>query len=228
MLTYKIHLIRHGLTQANFERRYIGVTDLPLCEAGVAQLQQMQEDNEYPGVQRVYTSPLKRAMETAELLFPNRQIKTVDNLRELDFGAFENRTIEDLEQDEAFRAWIAAPDCPAPGGESGRTAAERAVRGLTTVFAEMMEQKLHSVAVVTHAGLMAGMLAQMGLPERDAVRWQCGPGEGYTLLLTPQMWMREQKFEVYGKLPIPLVDFSQEEDLWCDLGQEETGWEERE
>ena len=110
MLTYKIHILRHGFTQANLEGRYIGSTDLPLCEEGRAQLLALRERCEYPWVDRVYTSPLARAKETAELLYPDRYTEVVDNLRELDFGEFEGRQIHDLEQDPAFREWIASPE----------------------------------------------------------------------------------------------------------------------
>lgn len=45
------------------------------------------------------------------------------------------------------------------------------------------------------------LLAAMGLPQREAVRWNVQPGRGYTILLTPQMWMRDHKFEVYAQIP---------------------------
>lgn len=110
MLTYKIHFIRHGLTQANLEGRYIGSrTDLPLCPQGKAMLEQLCEDFRYPLVERVYTSPLLRARQSAEILFPDCAIKAVENLRELDFGDFEGRTAQELEQAPDFQQWITAP-----------------------------------------------------------------------------------------------------------------------
>ena len=177
MLTYKIHLLRHGLTRANLEGRYIGRTDLPLCPEGRAQLEKLRDTCEYPWAERVYTSPLLRARQTAELLYPGRPLEPLDKLRELDFGAFENRTITDLEQDPAFRAWIAAPAGAAPPqGESAAALLGRAVEAVAYIFARMMEER---------------------------VTWNAGPGEGYTLLLSAQMWMRDQKFEVYEQIPYP-------------------------
>ena len=204
MLTYKIHLLRHGLTRANLEGRYIGRTDLPLCPEGRAQLEKLRDTCEYPWAERVYTSPLLRARQTAELLYPGRPLEPLDKLRELDFGAFENRTITDLEQDPAFRAWIAAPAGAAPPqGESAAALLGRAVEAVAYIFARMMEERVTSVAVVTHGALIMNLLAAMGLPEREAVRWNAGPGEGYTLLLSAQMWMRDQQFEVYEQIPYP-------------------------
>ncbi len=216
MLTYKIHILRHGFTQANLEGRYIGSTDLPLCEEGRAQLLALRERCEYPRVDRVYTSPLARAKETAELLYPDRYTEVVDNLRELDFGEFEGRQIHDLEQDPAFREWIASPESArTPGGESGEELKQRAIQAIAYIFGKMMEMRISSVAVITHGGLIMNLLAAMGLPERKMVQWTALNGRGYTLLLTTQMWMRDQKFEVYSQIPYEPNEV--EEPLFIDL-----------
>ena len=202
MLTYKIHLIRHGLTQGNLDGRYIGMTDLPLCGEGRRQLEELRRACEYPQVDRVFVSPLLRAKESAEILYPDRYTEVVDKLRELDFGAFENRAISDLERDPDFQRWISSPpDTKAPGGESGADLQGRAVEALAYIFAQMMEKRAASTAVVTHGGLIMNLLAAMGLPQREAVRWNVQPGRGYTILRTPQMWMRDHKFEVYAQIP---------------------------
>ena len=46
----------------------------------------------YPNVARVYSSPLLRCRETAEILFPDTTLQTVDNLIEMDFGDFEGKS----------------------------------------------------------------------------------------------------------------------------------------
>ena len=55
MKTYKIHLIRHGLTEGNLKQQYIGVTDLPLAGVGVTELKRLREETEYPRVDKVYS-----------------------------------------------------------------------------------------------------------------------------------------------------------------------------
>ena len=68
MKTFKLHLIRHGLTDANFKGIYAGSgTDLPLSEEGTRQLKQLREDFSYPQVPLVFVSPLLRARQTADL-----------------------------------------------------------------------------------------------------------------------------------------------------------------
>ena len=53
MKTYKIHLIRHGLTEGNLKGQYIGKTNIPLAGVGVTQLKEYAEDYQYPKVQRL-------------------------------------------------------------------------------------------------------------------------------------------------------------------------------
>ena len=72
MKTFKLHLIRHGMTAGNLQGLYIGSgTDIPLCDEGRAQLKELKERFEYPQVDTVFSSPLVRAVETANILFPN-------------------------------------------------------------------------------------------------------------------------------------------------------------
>ena len=90
MKYYKLHLIRHGLTAGNLEGRYIGSgTDLPLCDQGRAELRQLKQQFEYPAVSLVFTSPLQRAVQTADILFPGVRQIALQDLREMDFGVFE-------------------------------------------------------------------------------------------------------------------------------------------
>ena len=89
MKTYKIHLIRHGLTEANEQGIYIGRTDLALTADSVNQLKQIRKNYTYPDVSVVYSGPLTRCVQTAQILYPDREIQTVDNLTEYDFGDFE-------------------------------------------------------------------------------------------------------------------------------------------
>ena len=70
MKTYKIHLIRHGQTEANAKGLYIGMTDLPLSPEGLAELLTLKREYTYPGAARFFTSPLTRCKQTLEVLYP--------------------------------------------------------------------------------------------------------------------------------------------------------------
>lgn len=57
MLTYKIHLFRHGITRANLEGKYVGLSDYPLCQEGIDALKEFVKDKDYPPVEKS-TPPL--------------------------------------------------------------------------------------------------------------------------------------------------------------------------
>ena len=67
MKTFKIHLIRHGMTDANLYGQYIGNrTDLPLCPQGVTELMQLKEEISYPDIEKLYADDMKMAVEIAK------------------------------------------------------------------------------------------------------------------------------------------------------------------
>ena len=84
MKTYRIHLIRHGFTNDNIEGVYCGITDTSLCAEGKEQLQQMAEEYTYPDAQFVFSSPLKRCLETAEVIYPALKPVIIEGLTEYD------------------------------------------------------------------------------------------------------------------------------------------------
>ena len=66
MKTFKLHLIRHGMTAGNLQGLYIGSgTDIPLCDEGRAQLAELKERFEYPQVDTVFSSPLLQSPPTS-------------------------------------------------------------------------------------------------------------------------------------------------------------------
>lgn len=204
MITYKIHLIRHGMTEANERGLYAGRrTDVPLCAEGRARLQALQEHCGYPQAQLVYTSPLARCRETAELLYPEQYIVEADGLAECDFGEFDGKELAVLKEDARFLAWVGSKDgAPPPGGEGAQAFEARVSAALEEIFADLMKRRATSCAVVTHGGIIALLLAKYAQgAERDMHRWMVEDGCGWTILMTPQMWMRDGGFEVYEKLP---------------------------
>ena len=103
MRTYKIYLLRHGLTEANDNGRYIGRTDLPLSPSGFAHLLDMKQTYVYPEAAHFYTSPLLRCQQTLSVLYPGCQPRVIPGLAECDFGEWEGRAVSELKYDEAFR-----------------------------------------------------------------------------------------------------------------------------
>ena len=179
MKTFKLHLIRHGMTAGNLQGLYIGSgTDLPLCDEGRAQLAELKERFEYPQVDTVFSSPLLRAVETANILFPDaKHTFTVHDLREAGFGKFENKPVKELVHDEDFKKWIT------PGS------------GYVT-----------EAACVTHGGVIMSMLSQRAVPTRRPEQWMADPGCGYTVQTDVQLWMRDRLVEAIDIVPFGYAD----------------------
>lgn len=205
MRTYKIHLIRHGATGANEEGRYIGVTDVGLSEEGKQHLRLLKEDCEYPYLQKLYSSPLKRCVQTAEILYPELSVNVMSRLGEYNFGRFENRLMSELQEDEEFIAWMngeAQPD----GVETSAEFIQRCKDGFSAVLSDMMKNKLSSVGIITHGGVIMNLLACFGLPQRQPYAWLAENGTGYTVAVNVQLWSQGQVFEVFEKVPYDPID----------------------
>lgn len=202
MKNYHISLIRHGRTDANDRGMYIGTTDYPLNDRGRNELCDKIDCFVYPRYERVYSSSLLRCTETAEILFPNRELVIAEEFGELHFGKFEGRTAEELVGTEEYRTWLkGGMDARPPEGESVAELTIRTYQGFTRVLCDMMNEDLQHVAVITHVGVIANALACFGLPKIDPKQIQCEAGEGFEIQINPQMWQQSQAFEVLGMIP---------------------------
>ena len=202
MKGYRISILRHGITDANENGIYIGKTDLPLSENGREALQEKYETHEYPKVQRVYTSPLERAVQSAEILFPDRELVIVDDLREMDFGVFEGLSVDDLIELDSYKKWLKGGlDNPPPNGESLRNMMLRCYSALNLMILDMMREGITHAGAVTHSGILMNMMSCFGLPKMKPMEFACDPGEGYEILVSAMMWQNGNTFEILGKIP---------------------------
>lgn len=209
MKTFKLHLIRHGLTAGNLQGLYIGSgTDLPLCDEGRARLAALQERFEYPQVDTVFSSPLLRAVETAGLLFPQAQHQfVVQDLREANFGVFENRPVKELVRDPDFERWITPGSGFLPeGAEPTQDFHRRCAESLLKLFEYMIRMDVTEAACVTHGGVIMSMMSQCALPSRRPEQWMADPGCGYTVQTDVQLWMRDRRVEAIDIVPFGYAD----------------------
>ena len=166
-------LIRHGTTQGNLERRFIGRTDLPLLPAGEDLSRRVGAS--LPPVDHVYHSPMLRCVQTARLLWPGSGMTAVEDLRETDFGPFEGKNHEELKDDPLYQRWITAPDPGAvPVGESAQAVARRVSCGLRALLEDARSRGYGRVGVVSHGGALMALMACFGRPERPSLYdWSC-------------------------------------------------------
>ena len=170
-------LIRHGLTRGNLERRYIGCnTDEALCPQGVAQLRAKA----YPPVGRVFASPMRRCLETAEILYPGVPLEIVDDFRECDFGAFENKNHAELNGRADYQAWIdSGGEARFPGGECRAGFAERCARA----FEELLRRELmEDCAIIAHGGTIMAIMERYARPPGAWYDFMVPNGGGYVLV----------------------------------------------
>ena len=122
---HRFFFIRHGKTDWNRELRYQGNSDTELNGEGVEQARRTGLRLSYIVPARVYSSPLRRARRTAEIIMENNSgdaaVDLCDDLREISFGSWEGLTTSEImaKDAEGLAAWRNAPFTAAPkGGES--------------------------------------------------------------------------------------------------------------
>lgn len=201
MKTYKIHLIRHGKTAANQQGLYIGRTDLPLSPEGLKELLSMKTTMEYPGAAKFYSSPLTRCRQTMEVLYPGVEVETVEGLTECDFGDWEGKSIVELKNDPAFIQWMEGTGGQIPGGESTEEFGKR----VCAAFEELVQKILRSgeteAVICTHGGVIMMLMMAYALPKLQMSDCVVNPGDGFTLRITPSVWMREPVAEALCMIP---------------------------
>ena len=190
MKTYKIHLIRHGLTEANIKGQYVGNrTDLPLCDEGIDELRALRDTVDYPDIERLYTSPMLRCRQSANIIYPDTDYTVIDEFAEYDFGEFEGKTANELESREAFALWTAGKLPAPPGGESTENFIKRLALGFRAVVEDMMKEGVGSSAVIMHGGAIMMLLSACAVPQRKALEWSSENGRGFSVLVTPSTTM---------------------------------------
>lgn len=147
----KIALIRHGMTEGNYKRRYIGKTDEPLTDTATLDLK-------YPDCGFVISSPMKRCIETAEFIYPKREITVCDDLRECDFGDFENKSYEDLKDNADYIKWLESNGTlPFPNGEPHEDFKARCIEG----FLKSLAPGVKRAAFIIHGGTIMAIMQSL-------------------------------------------------------------------
>ena len=185
-------LIRHGKTAGNLLGRDIGSrTDEPLCDEGREGLAGKQ----LPEVERLYVSPMKRCVETAEILWPGfdrKKMQKVTDLRECDFGDFENKNYKELSGNGDYQAWIDSNGTlPFPNGESMDAFKSRCLEAFARIVEEVSVAEQEWIAsgktgifragIVVHGGTIMAILEQYGYPKAAYFDYQVKNGCGYRL-----------------------------------------------
>ncbi|KOP66819.1 phosphoglycerate mutase [Bacillus sp. FJAT-18019] len=202
-----LHLVRHGRTLWNEERRYLGHEDQGILMEGRQQLLPLRERYFAKEFARIYCSDLLRCRQTLNVILSDSKIAAVPEdgalgqflpgveydpwLRELDFGDWEGSTYDDLKSDLSYRRWIDNPaEVTPPNGESWDAFRSRVQAFLTGIYYGLRTERSEpEVLVVTHGGVIRQIVAAT-LPHTDFWATSVPPGEALTLQLTwdGQQW----------------------------------------
>lgn len=147
-------LIRHGNTDAVGKRLAGRSKGVHLNEEGKQQVQKLGERLRGLPISALYSSPLERAIETAEPIASalNLEIKSNDDFIELDFGNWTNRTIDEMRSDDVFKHFnLFRSATRIPGGELMPQAQLRIVNGLQKLYEKHANE---TVAVVSHGDII--------------------------------------------------------------------------
>jgi alpha-ribazole phosphatase len=167
-----LYLIRHGATVGNEEKRYKGSIDVPMSDCGVGQIKRstefIQTTLRGSSLSAVYTSPLSRALKSAEILAEPFGLTPViiPDLRERHFGRWEGMTFNEIREQypDEFAAWAKNPLKHSPrGGESTLAVRDRAIGALELIL--MHHGGDDKIAIAAHGGVNRVILCHvMNIP----------------------------------------------------------------
>lgn len=165
----KLYIIRHGETEWNKQMKLQGRSDIPLNEYGreLAKITaNALADRQFD---IVYSSPLIRAYETAQILVGDRQVEIIkdDDITEISFGVDEG--VESKKLGSHFKNFFFAPDkyVPSEGGETYEALCERAGRFLNNRIYPLKDTD-KSVLVVAHGAMNKAIMKELkGLEIKD-------------------------------------------------------------
>jgi len=187
--TVHLLLIRHAQTEENIRGAYLGCkTDVSISESGKEKSHNLSckisglLDNRF----NLWSSPMRRCIETAGILFPNKSAVIIDEFMEMDFGEFEGLSYKELNGNPYYQRWIdSGGTIPFPNGEDRKGFVARTVIGLKKVL-DMIECESEGTddingVIVAHGGTIMAIMSE--LTRKDYYDFHIGNLEGYQLKL---------------------------------------------
>jgi broad specificity phosphatase PhoE len=155
-MSRELYLVRHGETEWSRARKHTGVTDLELLPEGIAQAAQLRTSlkhllgKEPPAL---FSSPLRRALDTARLAFPDEPVSVTELLHELRYGAYEGLTSAQIRKERPdWDLW--RDGCP--GGEHPSEVAARA-----DAFIALLADLTSTIVIFSHGHMLRILAARL-------------------------------------------------------------------
>jgi broad specificity phosphatase PhoE len=167
----EVLLARHGETDWNRESRFQGHADPPLNDLGRQQAAELADALANEELAAVYSSPLRRALETAEIVAARHELRAIplEGLREVDVGSWQGLTRDEVEQrfPEQFERWLDYGQ----GWDDGESYEQMGLRVITALQELAARHDGGQIAALTHGGPIRAALAQAaGITHAEARR----------------------------------------------------------
>lgn len=165
-------LIRHGETEINRSKLYCGWNDVELNDRGIKEAERLREKLSGEKIDLIYSSDLKRCLQTSEIINSDHSVPIISSygLREINFGAWQNISYEDIrslypeEYEKWKNDWLSYR---IPGGESMIDFHERVTKTTDEIIEVYKDKKL---LIVTHSGPVKCILSKY-IGENITTHW---------------------------------------------------------
>lgn len=197
-----LHLVRHGRTDANLDDRFVGWSDDALNAAGRAEAAELAARLAGEGIEGVFTSPVRRAVETAEILADawDASVHTVHDLHEIEIGPWKGLLEREVREGHPaeYADWLRDPaGFRLPGRESLEEVRERTMRAVDQIARSQLSAGDAPAVVVTHLAVLRVLwLTTQGRPLADYHQV-----EGPFARVFPVRWTGRGKLEPAGAAP---------------------------
>lgn len=196
-----VTLFRHGLTEGNKRRVYMGWNDSLLSEEGKLQLRSygLKQDD----YDSFLSSDIDRCITTMKLLFPDVEPQLLPSLREMNFGVFQGKTYQELKDNVKYQRWLDdffsfSP----PEGESFQQFSERVLSGWEELVETIISNRLHSPFIVTHGGVISYLLSEFAPDQKGFWDWQIAHGSGVELVFDRERLRRKRRCILLREVPL--------------------------
>ena len=183
-MKFDLQLIRHGQTDAVKQQVYCGYTDMPLNQEGIKEIEGFIADNMYDSAEIHYSSGLKRAIETLQLIEGYVDWIEIPELKEYNFGDFEMRKHDELLSETSYNEWISdqTGDYIVPNGESVNLFNMRVEEGFQKLFRAINQTSNKSIMLTSHGGVIAQFIRRFHDPDMNIYEAMPSHGRGYRIL----------------------------------------------
>ncbi|PAV27986.1 histidine phosphatase family protein [Virgibacillus profundi] len=196
-----ITLFRHGMTEGNKRRAYMGWNDSPLCNEAVQTLTGYTF-NPY-SYDLFVSSDLQRCLTTIEILFSGVAPAVITELREMNFGTFQGKTYEELKAVNEYQQWINNLfTYTPPHGESFEQFTGRVQKGWDRLIDLIIQQGSKRAFIVTHGGVIRSLLHEFSPIEREFWEWSIPHGTGFVLTFDREGLRRGEHCILLQEVPL--------------------------